>query len=339
MKHPKLHNFLSYFKKFPVIISLSVLIPALVSSIRYAASAEINYHNFYYEGETINVDPNKFEITGINKIGDVVQVASAFSYQGGACYDNYYAICCDNFEALIIYESSKMKVAHTISTGMFNTKWHCNQMFFGPDFYSARDKFPLLYISMENKDERKIVVTRIYSQGGEYRIQIVQTITLMFSNESDVVYYPNAYFDYEFRLIYWAGYTENSYMKSDTNKLRFYSFILPDYREEAVTCETENSFVPFELPSETATQGGFISKGYLYQTFSFASKTDPLRTPKMRVVDLRDHVIVKDYQNLGELFGVYEEFEHVAISKEGRLLALGNPLHLYEFEYQGKTSE
>ena len=160
----------------------------------------------------------------------------------------------------------------------------------------------------------------------------------MFSKEEDTVYYPNAYYDYEFHLVYWAGYTENSYMKSDTNKLKFYSFVLPDYREENVECSTEDSFEPFELPSETATQGGFISKGYLYQTFSFASKTDPLRTPKMRVVDIKEHTIIKDYQNLGESFGVYEEFEHVAISKEGRLLSLGNPLHLYEFEYTGKLS-
>ena len=335
MMNPKLHKFLSFFKKYPVIIASAILIPSLVSFVRYIFSMDVIYHNFYYEGERIKVDHNNFKLTGIEKKGDIVQVASAFSYQGGACYQNYYAICCDNFEAIIIYDSTNMKVAHTITTGMYNTKWHCNQIFFGPDFYSARDKFPLLYVSMEHSEERSIKAFRLYQRSGEYKVDLVQTISLTFEKEEDTIYYPNAYYDYDEHQIYWAGYTENNYLQSLSNKLKFFTFDLPDYREEEVTISTSEKLDTFELPSETATQGGFISDGYLYQTFSFNSKTDPIRAPKMRVVDLKNKIIIHDYQNLGESFGVYEEFEHVAISSDGKLLSLGNPFHLYEFKYEG----
>ena len=335
----KLNKFLSFFKKFPVIITSVIMIPILISSLRWVTSIDHLYHNYYYDGTRIPADHENFQLTGIKKIGSVVQVASAFSYQGGACYENYYAVCCDNFEAIIIYDSETMKLAHAITTGQYNTQWHCNQMYFGTDFYSATDKFPLLYISMEHKDQRCIVAFRIYSQSGEYYVKRIQTITLEFSYEEDIIYYPNAYLNYDKRTILWAGYTEDSYMKSDSNKLKYYEFMIPDYRMDTEVIETKDALNSFELPSETATQGGFISDGYLYQTFSFNSKTDPLKTPKMRVVNLEKRTIVKDYQNLGAEFGVYEEFEHVAISRNGRLLSLGNPFNLYEFEYVRKDSD
>ena len=93
------------------------------------------------------------------------------------------------------------------------------------------------------------------------------------------------------------------------------------------------------LPGETATQGGFISNSHLYQTFSFGSKTDPLRSPVMRVVDLKEKKIIKEYSNLGEDFGVYEEFEHVAINNKGRMVSIGNPSNIYEFEYKADKSD
>ena len=331
----KKHKFLAWLKSFPTIVCLCILIPSLVALVRYVFTIEYNYHNFYYGGEELDVDDATFEITSIERIGKVSQSSDNYSYQGGSCYENYYAVCLDNFQSILIYDSTNIKGApRVVNTGLYDTSWHCNQMFFGPYFYQIRDRFPLLYISMEHPDVHAIIVFRIYQQAGEYYAEQVQEITLDFSNPEDTIYYPNAYYDYESGSIYYGGYTEKSYMKSDTNKLKYYQFLIPDYREEQEYFNTADAQKVFELPSETATQGGFISHHHLYQTFSFASKTDDLRTPKMRVVDLENQKIVKDYQNLGEQFGFYEEFEHVAISKEGRMLSLGNPFNLYEFKYK-----
>jgi hypothetical protein len=332
-KPKKMHSFLNFMKKYPVVISLTIAIPFTAAFFSYMASDYDFHYNIEYHGEEINADAENFELTGIKKVADVMQMSTGFSYQGGACYENYYAICCHGFESIIIYDANTMKVAHTVNTGIIDNYWHCNQIFFGHNFYSSRDKFPLLYVSMENKEVLSTMVFRIYKQGDAYYTTRIQTIRLDFSDEKDTIYYPNSYFDYDEEIIYYAGYTEDSYMRSDSNKLKYYAFDLPDYRYEDAILETSDANKTFVLPSETATQGGFISEGYLYQTFSFGDKVDPLRMPKMRIVDLDKEKIVKDF-DLGPLLGVYEEFEHVAIARNGKLLTLGNPYHIYELEYK-----
>ena len=330
----KNNKFLNFIKKFPVIISTIIVAPALIYTGRYLLTDEYYFYNFFYEGEKLNVEDETFQLTKINKVANVYQAAALFSYQGGACYQNYYAICTDSFEAVIIYNTKTMKIEHIINTGIVNTDWHCNQMFFGNDFYSAHDKFPLLYISMESPKVHSTMVFRIYQNGGLYYITNIQNIELGFDTDEGPIYFPNSYYDYDDGIIYYGGYTNNSYMKSDDNKLRFYTFTMPDYRLPDTTIYTSQAIDTFELPSETATQGGFISHHHLYQTFSFNSKTDPLKAPKMRVVNLETKTIIKDYQNLGEQFGVYEEFEHVAVDNDNRIFALGNPYNIYEFEYK-----
>ena len=331
-----LNKVLNFLKRFPVVISLTIIVPSLVFLTRYLFTIEYAYHNYYYDGEELDINDSTFELTGIKKVGKVAQVSKNFSYQGGACYENDYVVCLDALESILIYDSVEMKLTHTVNTGIYDVTWHCNQIFFGPDFYKVSDKYPLLYVSMEHKDVHSTIVFRLYQKAGEYYVEQVQDIKLDFSKEEDTIYYPNSYYDYESGLLYYGGYTEETYMKSDSNKIKFYVFDLPDYREEYEILETKNAIDSFELPSETATQGGFISHGHLYQTFSFNSKTDPLRAPKMRVVDLQEKKIIKDYQNLGELFGVYEEFEHVAINRNGQMFSLGNPSNIYQFEFKAE---
>ena len=43
---------------------------------------------------------------------------------------------------------------------------------------------------------------------------------------------------------------------------------------------------------------------------------------------------IKGFIAGGVIFGVYEEFEHVAVDNEDRIFALGNPYNIYEFEYK-----
>ena len=330
----KQNKFLNFIKKFPVIISSIVVAPAFIYTGKYLITEETYFYNFFYEGEALDINEKTFKIKSIDKVANVYQASASFSYQGGACYQNFYAICTDNFEALLIYDTNTMKIEHIINTGIVNTDWHCNQMFFGNDFYSAHDKFPLLYISMESPKVHSTIVFRIYQNGGEYYIKQIQSIRLEFDTNDGELYFPNSYYDYDHFIIYYGGYTKNSYMKSDDNYLRFYSFLLPDYRLPDEVLLTSEAYDMFEIPSETATQGGFISGGHLFQTFSFNSKDDPLRTPKMRVLDLVNKEVVIDYQNLGADFGVYEEFEHVAVNQDDRIFALGNPNNIYEIKYE-----
>ena len=341
-KKTKLNKFLSFLKKYPTIVTTAAILPSLIMTVRYAFLEENYYYNFYFYGERLHVDDATFELTGIKKVANVYQSSSSFSYQGAACYENYYAVCADNFEAIVIYDTEKISKGpvHIINTGITNTDWHCNQIFFGSDFYSSHDKFPLLYVSMESPKVHSLIVFRIYQLGGDYFVNQVQTITLDFDDdERGPLYFPNAYYDYDEELIYYAGYTKNTYMKQDDNFLRFYTFSIPDYRAVDCVLYTSEAYSTFELPSETATQGGFISNSHLYQTFSFASKTESLRAPKMRVVDLKNQKIIYDEQDLYAKFGVAEEFEHVAVDNHGKLFSLGNPFNIYEFEYKDKNTK
>ena len=337
MSKKSFQKFINFFKQYPTIVTLAIVVPSLIMTIRYMFIEEYYYYNFYYSGERLLIEDENFELTEINKVAKVYQSSSSFSYQGGACYHQYYAVCADNFEAIVIYDTDDFSKGpvHIINTGIVNTDWHCNQMFFGSDFYSAHDKFPLLYISMESPKVHSLIAFRIYQLGGDYFVSLIQKLTLTFDDGKGPLYYPNAYYDYEESLIYYGGYTKNTYMKEDDNFIRFYTFPIVDYRTTEETLSTCLAADCFELPSETATQGGFISNHHLYQTFSFNSKTNPLKAPKMRVVDLENHVITKDYQDLYAQFGVAEEFEHVAINDNGRMYSLGNPFNIYEFKYKG----
>ena len=329
----KSNKFVSFFKKYSTILVCALVIPSLISIGQYLFTFNNEYHNEYYQGEVLDIDDSKFELTGIKKIGKVSQSSSNYSYQGAACYQDKYVVCLDGLEAIQIYDSNSMKLLHHID-GMFNREWHCNQAFFGDAYYKMSDEYPLFYVSMEHKNVHSTMVFRIYSRGGTYHIEQVQTIKLVFDKEEDTIYYPNSYYDPYEGLVYYVGYTESNYLRAETNKLKYYSFPLPSFREEYYEFHTDNPIDCFSLPSETAGQGGFISHSHLYQTFSFGSKTDPLRAPVMRVVDLKNKIIVKEYKNLGEQFGVYTEFEHLALNNKGKLISLGNPFDIYEFEYK-----
>ena len=327
-----------WLRKFPVMCTLAILIPVLIYSTIYTFSPEFAYSNLYYTGVDFDVDIKEFSIKKINPMFKIMDISSFSNYQGGTCYEEYYVLCSNNFECLLIYNMETLKVEHTIYTDMSNTDYHCNTIFFGPDFYSSIDKFPILYISMENESVEKTIGYRIYQDGGAYSITQIQTLNLICDEGTTRIYLPNSYYDYSTNLLYYSGYTEKSYMKSDTNKLKYYTFNFPDYRIAEYDFHTENAISSFELPSETATQGGFISDHHLFQTFSFNSEIDPLRTPKMRVVDLNAGKIVYDEQDLGK-YGVYDEFENIAANKNGHLYGFGvKSLEVYDFEFNGDRS-
>ena len=123
-------------------------------------------------------------------------------------------------------------------------------------------------------------------------------------------------------------------MGTEDNVLKYYRFYLPDYRIPNVDLYVDEAIDSFELSSLTATQGGFVSGGYLFQTFSFHSSTNLLRAPKMRVVDLNKHEVVKQYDDLGKEFGHYDEFENIAICSDGKIYGHGQKeFKIYEFSY------
>lgn len=325
----------NFFKKFPVIISLIVVIPSLIYMFANMFTIEEYYYHYYYDGEFVDINAEQFKITGIKKVANVYQAATMFSYQGGACYEEYYLIVTDNFESIIIYNTDNMKVEHVIDTGITNTDWHCNQCFFGNDFFSVHDKFPVLYVSMESSKVLSTIGFRIYQNGGDYYVKRISTFKLFFDDNRGPLYYPNAFYDHQSKIMYYVGYTKkNSYVREEGNFLRYYSFYMPDYRTEMDGWFTSQCLDVFDLPAETAAQGGTIINHYLYQTFG--NDKDPTRLPTMKVIDLEKKKVVYGNITIGKDLGIHEELEHVAINSNGKMYTLGNPFNIYEFEWTDK---
>ncbi len=327
-----------FLRKFPVFMTIIIALPVSAYTVRYLFTAEYIYRNLYNKGNRIPGLESTFELTGINTVMKTLDLTSGHNYQGGTCYENYYVLVANNFEAVLIYNMNTKKVEHSITTNQYNTDYHCNTIFFGPNFYSSVDKFPILYISMENSPVHSTIGYRIYQNGGSYYITEVQNLTLTWDNDSEKLYYPNSYYDYDKDLLYYGGYTKNSYHKAADNKIRYHVFEMPDYRLSDAELKIKEAKETFELDSLTATQGGFISHGHLFQTFSFHGGSTKDNAPQMRVVDLEKHEVVKYYDDLGASFGAYDEFENIAICNNGKIYGHGQKnFSVYEFSYVTDT--
>ena len=110
----KNNKFLSFFKKYSTILVCAILIPSVITIGQYLFANDNEYHNDYYQGERLDIDDSKFELTAIKKIGKVSQSSSNYSYQGAACYKDKYVVCLDGLEAIQIYDSNSMKLLHHI---------------------------------------------------------------------------------------------------------------------------------------------------------------------------------------------------------------------------------
>lgn len=329
----------NFFKQFPVIIAVAILAPVLLYVGRYAFLDETFYNNLYYGGEKMPFSGEQFKIKKIKPVLNLMNISSYSNYQGGYCYENYYAIAGNNFECVLIYNMNNFKVEHAIYTHQTNTLYHCNNIFFGCDFYNSYDKFPLLYFSQENATVPCTVACRIEQRGG---VDTITPIQYIFLELKEKLYYPNSYFDHNSGILWYSGYTQNSYMRSETNFLKYHAFILPDYRVSRVSLTEEESIVSFTIPSETATQGGFISDGYLYQSFAGLSEAAPPfnkpgEYPKFMIIDLEEGKVVykvEDLRTFGEGTANNEEFENIALAYNGKIYASGNThLKLYEIEF------
>ena len=79
----KNNKFLSFFKKYSTILVCAILIPSLITIGQYLFANDNEYHNDYYQGERLDIDDSKFELTGIKKIGKVSQSSSNYSFHKG----------------------------------------------------------------------------------------------------------------------------------------------------------------------------------------------------------------------------------------------------------------
>ena len=325
----KIMEFLKTRKFFVILIVVAFILPSLISATTYIAKGGLKITSEeYYEGENFDYDPDTLKITEIKKLFKVAGLSTVDNYQGGAFYHNYYFLCANNLESILIYDMSKYRFIAIIDTDEYtNTSYHCNSIAFGRDFYDKNDKFPLLYISMENADIHATLVFRITRIARNFSLEKIQKIIF---EKSDVnnLFLPNSYIDQQNGYLYYAAYTDVTsphYQKSLDNTIKFFKYEIPDFKISEVQLKSEEALETFEVDSETATQGACIVNGYLYQTFAFTDE------PIIRIVNLKSHQIV--YEDKLGPYGYYDEYENIAFYNN-RFFAFGiKRLSMYEFYY------
>lgn len=326
----------AFFTSVPFISFMVIGMPLGISIFNYVVDPNntIN-NNGVFEGYNMPKQEDKFVLQGIQRLFRIANYSSQNNYQGGAFYKHYYAIAANDLENIVIYDMNDYAVDIVINDTDENTLHHCNNISFGNTFYSPKDKYPLLYISMENAKIHATHVYRIHRSGNKLLTSKVQEIVFPSSDECGV-YFPNSYVDQKENKLYYAGYTTNSYKKSVDNKLQFFRFALPnppssegDLGYNTIKLDISKAEDTFQMESETAAQGGFIANNHLYQTYGFKEQ------PIFRITDLESHLITYEIE-LGPL-GYYDEFENVAVYKE-RLFAFGiKSLSMFELNYTYKS--
>lgn len=333
------------FFSMPLLSSLVVVIPVGITLLSYQRISILR-DNDNFAGYDIKGDGNTFNLVSNTRLFRIPSFSKQNNYQGGACYEDYYFLASNYLESILIYDMESKRLYDVINNADENPSYHCNNISFGTSFYSDNDEFPLLYISMENSNVHKTNVYRVVSRGDTYAIDKIQTIYFP-DYKTSGCYLPNSYIDQQNDTIYYGGYTERTYEKTATNSLILYSFDLPEtpnknmtkYEKEAnsaVFLTLNNAKTVIKLESQTATQGGFISRGYLYQTYGITH-------PYFRVINLKngcpDDQRIKEF-NLEKMNNdnpgsfIMDEYENVAFCSNHIYSYGQKKMSLYEFNFQ-----
>lgn len=216
-----------------------------------------------YSGKKIEIAQNT--IAYYKYMAIETSVFGEQSIQGSCVYGNTLFVTCNTMSKIVMYDLVLKNKIDEIVLSPVST-YHCNTINFGKQKYSESDAYPLLYVSMENIAEHKLIVLHITDSDGTYNAEVVQTITYPNPTES-LQYYPNATVDNENQYIYVIGYIKDSYLEDNSNALRIRVWKLPSLSDGNVTLEIANSLKTFEIPALNCTQGALVHNGNILQCY------------------------------------------------------------------------
>lgn len=232
-----------------------------------------------------------YEIQSIETVMMFPDILTNSSRQGCACYGNTLLVFHDTNDIVEVYDIKTLtlkSVVNMTGIGLSNNEYHCNNANFGYQKYDSNDSFPLLYVSMEHLNQHRILVYRITGEIENLNFDLVQTIVLPEPSQISL-YYPNCYVDAEKETIWISGYSTNSYQSSENNRLKYIKYGLPNVRNgNVIELKAEEIRQIDDFCSITATQGGCIYDGKLFQVFG-------IYAPRHFVVfNLSDSTIIRD---------------------------------------------
>ena len=198
------------------------------------------------------------------KFQQVPPESSPGSRQGAVQVDGCIFQFFDGAKAVDVYSIAKGDHLQRIPLEGRKT-WHCNNACVGRALKG--DRFPLIYVSQENKNEHCIAVFRVSAGDAGYKLHQIQTIELPKPVEMGV-WYPNLVLDYQAGFLYITGYSRESWNDARFgNGLQILKFVLPTPESEEVVLGTSDIVDRRVYNFRLATQGAVIDNGRMYQVY------------------------------------------------------------------------
>lgn len=269
-----------------------IILSGLISLCVFSGSQELQAQNVQFE----QLFKQSHKTSGIG------------SRQGAAIFDKYLFQCHNANRTIAIYDMETQQLIEEVHTDAASKTYHCNNAGFGKARFDKSDFFPLLYISMENIKEHKVLVFRI-QKGTQFKVSCVQTITFPAPEEIGV-YYPNMVLNNDKGELIQMGYKQNSYKSSTPdNRIEIVRYKLPSLSEGNVTLKADDILGRFDIPCITATQGAFCKKGKIYQVYGAPGGEWGIHFQcinlKKQKVEILDDLEAKGFPTEPEGFSVY----------------------------------
>lgn len=190
-------------------------------------------------------------------------VASPGSRQGGVQIDGCIFQFFDGAKAVDVYSIGAGKHLQRIPLEGRKT-WHCNNACIRT---VKGEKYPLIYVSQENRAEHCICVFKVSGSQGDYSLTQIQTIELPTPVQMGV-WYPNLALDADAGFLYITGYSRESWNDARFgNGLQIIKFALPEPGEKAIKLEASDILDRRVYAFRLATQGAVVSNGKMYQVY------------------------------------------------------------------------
>lgn len=244
------------------------------------------------------------------------------SKQGADAYNGYLFQLQGGHSYVDILDIKNKAQIATVEIAIYDI-FHCNNADFSSSFYDKFDDFPLFYSSQQDRYARCVVADRITKQGDYYVFQTVQRINLPSSNNTPLLYTPDAVVDRENGYLY--VYTGNTIPITD---FYIYQFRLPKIDEgEVVQLSERDILSKWVIKGNPAyyKQGGMMKDGLLITLEGMSDN-------KMRIIDLKNHRyklidLAKDYGAKWEPEDIFEV--------DGELFIASGATGIYKIELSG----
>ena len=191
------------------------------------------------------------------------------SRQGGVAIDGMLFQFMDGAPAIDVFSLKKGEHLQRIPLEGHKT-WHCNNACVSDTYLQKGDKYPLIYVSQENKAEHCICVFRISGKKGSFSAELVQKIILPTPVQMGL-WYPNLVLDNDKGELYITGYSRESWKDARSgNGLQVLKFRLPAVSEGETAISTTEILDRRLYAFRLATQGAVIKNGRMYQVYGMA---------------------------------------------------------------------